>query len=168
VNLKGAKLIDFTGSVGGEAYDKFCDAVTQSLRSPHDTKVVVVVDRGFGFQTDRPHVVKDHLNFTGHVPLVGPNDTIGERFPVVNNIYVTEFTGDALSKLPSGIAGGLKQGVKPAADEAKRLYELGADFFCYNMVQTMVIAAHAGWKVVGVLVPENAKLDGDLIAELKG
>lgn len=169
VSLKGAKLIDFTGTVPGfESHAAFNDGITKALRAPAENKTVVVIDRGFGFSSPQAHLVRDHINFTGYVPLVGPNDSCGDRFPVVNDIYLTQLGGKALPQLRAGVAGGLKAGVVPTAEEEAELRRLGADFFCYNLVHTMIVAAHAGWKVVAIVLPENEKLDGQLITELQG
>jgi hypothetical protein len=44
---------------------------------------------------------------------------------------------------------------------------LGAQFFSYNLAQTMIVAAHSGWKVIGIVVPSRLPLDGALINEIK-
>jgi len=169
VSLKGAKLIDFTGTVSGfDHQNGYGDAVVKLLRGPAENKVVVVIDRGSQMQNKQPQLVLDHVNLTGANPLCGPNDPCGERFPVVNGIYLTEFGEDALDKLPRGIAGGLKSGVQLQPQEADRLRELGVDFCCYNLVPTMLIAAHAGWKVVALVVPEGTTLDEKVANCLKG
>lgn len=168
--LKGAKLIDFTGKAKGfEQIPNFCDQVVKILRNGSENKTVIVVDHGFHLPVPTPHVVQDHINLTGGNPLCGPNDACGERFPVVNDIYVTEFGGGALAGLPQGVAGGLVPGVVPTDDEMQRLRDLGVSFCCYNLVPTMLIAAHAGWRVLGLVLPEmdatmHEKLLSDLLA----
>ncbi|MGH9551030.1 MAG: hypothetical protein ACRD3W_16730 [Terriglobales bacterium] len=167
MSIKGAKLIDFTGTAAGfEQHEAFGEAVTKSLRNGAGNKVVVVLDRGTFLPVKEPHLVLDHINLTGDNPLRGPNNPCGERFPVVNGIYVTDFGGSALKQLPRGVLGGLKAGTVPTAAEMKRLRELGVDFCSYNLVQTMIVAAHAGWKVAAIVLPEGAKLDGDLLTQL--
>ncbi|HEY9713583.1 MAG TPA: hypothetical protein V6C72_08930 [Chroococcales cyanobacterium] len=165
--LKGARLIDFTGKLkGAEQHDAYSTEVAKSLRSAAGNKVVVVVDNGFGFEQERAHLVFDHLNFLGDNPLCGPNDPCGERFPVVNEIYLTEWHEGALGKLPQGVLGGLKNGIKPDASEEKLARDLGAEFFSYNLVPTMIVAAHAGYKMVGIVIPRAAEIDKDLADEL--
>jgi purine-nucleoside phosphorylase len=169
VELKGAKIIDFTGKVAGaQHFDNFSDQVTKAIRSHEGTKIAVVIDAGFGFETEAPHLVSDHINLTGTNPLLGPNDTCGERFPVVNDIYVTHFVpGKILPAIQQGVLGGLKQGFAPSADEIKRLKTLGAEFFSYNLAQTMIVAAHSGWKVLGIVLPSRLPVDGALMNEVK-
>lgn len=160
MNFAGAKIIDFTGAVvEGGHYLRFDSAVVNALRGVHENKIAIVCDCGFGFRDPAPYVVTDHLNFTGDNPLIGPNDPSGERFVVVNNIYVTDahdmlVPKSAFGQLNKGIACGLKPGLIPDAEELALIYELGAHFYCYNLVPTMLIAAHAGWKVLGLALPE--------------
>lgn len=169
MDLKGAKLIDFTGKVAGaQHYEQFTDEVTKAVRSHDGNKVAVVIDPGFGFDAEAPHLVSDHINLTGSNPLLGPNDACGERFPVVNDIYLTEeMPGRILPAIQRGVLGGLKNGVVPDADQMTKLKGLGAQFFSYNLAQTMIVAAHSGWKVIGIVVPSRLPLDGALINEIK-
>ena len=109
----------------------------------------------------------DHLNFTGTNPLIGPNDPCGERFPVINEIYIEDPPADELRSLPRGILGGLKGGVRPNKAEEEKLRSLGAEFFSYNMVQTMIVAAHAGHRIIGLVIPEGKNLSEELIAAVK-
>jgi purine-nucleoside phosphorylase len=169
VELKGAKIIDFTGKVAGaQHFENFSDQVTKAIRNHAGAKVAVVIDSGFGFAAEAPHLVADHINLTGSNPLIGPNDACGERFPVVNNIYLTEpMPGKILPAIKRGVLGGLKHGCAPSAEEMSKLKTLGAEFFSYNLAQTMIVAAHSGWKVIGIVVPSRLPLDGALINEVK-
>lgn len=169
MDIKGAKLFDFTGKiVGAQHFDRFNDEVTKAVRNHGGNRVAVVIDPGFGFAAEAPHLVSDHINLTGSNPLLGPNDACGERFPVVNDIYVTEdMPGRILPAIQRGVLGGLKHGVVPEARELEKLKSLGAEFFSYNLAQTMIIAAHCGWKVIGIVVPSRLPLDGALMNEIK-
>lgn len=172
MNSKNIKIIDFAGCLKSDttdAYscDRFSESVTDTVRNRSASKVLVVVDRGFGMKGVAPHLVSDHLNLTGSNPLMGPNNPCGERFPVVNGIYDDCPAGEQLAKLPRGILGGLKEGIVPTKAEEEKLRSLGAEFFSYNLVQTMIIAAHAGLKVIGLVVPKDAVLDASLVAEIE-
>lgn len=170
MSLKNALIIDFTGSVSASDnhYLVFGEPVVKKLRSAAANKVVVVIDHGSQMSASEPHVVADHINLTGGNPLTGANDPCGERFPVVNDTYITEFQDAELDKLPRGVAGGLKEKVVPSKEEMAKLRELGVDFCCYHLVPTMIVAAHAGWKVAALVVPRGAKLDEKLISRLTG
>jgi len=145
-----AYRVDFTGTCT-ENFKEFDQKVIDLLRS-HKPKTIIVTDYGFALPTDEPCLVSDHLNFTGTSPLCGPNHPCGERFPVVNNIYDTDFG----PKAKKGVVAGLKHGVTPDSSELELMKKLGADFYSYNLVQTMLVAAHAGHKVIGVLLPKGA------------
>jgi len=105
--------------------------------------------------------------------LVGPNNPIGERFPVVNSIYLsaadtidqeeTWTMGNPLSKLRSGIVAGVKYGAVPSPAELDLLYSMGAHFYNWNTVPTMIIAAHAGLKVLALAVPEGGVLPDQVL-----
>lgn len=167
MSLKGARLIDFTGAVSGfEHYAQFGDSVVKLLRNGSENKVVVVIDRAL--HTTEPHLVADHVNLSGTNPLCGPNVECGERFPVVNGVYLTEFGDDVLTRLPRGVAGGLKAGVSVSEEERAKLSALGIDFYCYNLVNTMLVAAHAGWKVVAIVVPDGTRIGDKVAARLRG
>jgi hypothetical protein len=167
--LQGAKLIDFTGSVKGfAAHDRCDEALINELRQGAANKVVVMIDRGENMPGNEVHLVSDHINLTGSNPLRGPNNPCGERFPVVNDIYITKIGAAELDSLPRGVAAGLKPGVQPGAEELEAVRKLGGHFCCYHLVPAMIVAAHAGWKVVGIAVPSGAKLDEKVVARLTG
>ena len=146
------KCIDYTGSFDAfECYPGFGDDVVKSLRQckPEGKEaLVLVVDQGFNLGKSLAVVVGDHLNLTGGSPLCGPNDASGPRFPVINNIYFVPRS----SSLERGVIAGLKPGIEPTDLEIAQMAELGAPFWSYNTAQTMLVAAHAGWNVLAILV----------------
>ncbi len=178
--LTTATRIDFTGALPGFiSFPQFNADTTSLLRDKeHESKILVVVDRAYGLKQVEPHIVHDHLNFSGDNPLVGPNPACGDRFPVINNIYLTaEQTlspnrtlplRDPFMSLPTAVAAGLKVGVVPNDRELEVIASLGADCYCYNLVPTMLVAAHAGFKVLGILLPEGQELSEELAKSLRG
>lgn len=153
--LDGVSCIDFTDSIA--SFNRFLcfdeeviDFIRDLAKDPKGPRTILVVDHGFGFETDAPHIVSDHLNLTGDNPLVGPNDPCGQRFPILKDTYISNLLPD----LHRGVAVGLKQGVLPSQEEVSMIRFLGGDFCCYNLVPAMIVAAHAGIRVVGVVVPE--------------
>ncbi len=164
--FKNAKLVDFTGKINGYTQMKgFGPEFVDLVRNCKDgSKAVVVVDHGFSGRYASPLLVRDHLNLSGDNPLIGHNDPkIGERFPIVQGIYLT----DALKGVSTGVVAGLKEGVKPNSDEQKLLRTIGADICSYNLVPSMLIAAHAGWKVLGILLPDDGNLSTEQIDEIR-
>jgi purine nucleoside phosphorylase len=178
-SLKNATKIDFTSSVEGfNQLEKFDQATIDLIRSNKDKKMVVIIDSGHALPDDTPHVVTDHLNLSGGNPLVGPNVEGGPRFPVINDVYVkiidtidpkkTMPLKNPLQDLPSGIAAGLVDGVVPTEKDLEAMRKMGADFYCYNLVPAMLVAAHIGLKVLAIVVPAGQKLDKDTVKSLKG
>lgn len=172
MKLRHARRLDFTGEIADfDGFDCYGQPVADFLRTEARSPLVIVIDHGYGFSGNnmQTHLVVDHLNLSGDNPLVGPNNPIGQRFPVVNNIYVsaadmmdqeeTWSIGNPLGKLRSGVAAGVKAGQKLNDGQLQTCYSLGANFYCYNLVPTMIVAAHAGLKVLGLVVPEGQILD---------
>jgi len=165
--VSAKKLIDFTGQAKGfQKYDRFDETVVSEIRKDGAGGEVVVIDYATGLS--EPAIVSDHLNLTGTSPLCGPNNPIGERFPVVNDIYVCD-----KDKLPKGlqslkkiVVAGLKDGVKTGEKELALIKTLGAEAFCKNVVHTMIVAAHAKKTVLAIVVPEGKTLDAELLAAI--
>jgi len=179
VKLRHARRLDFTGGIADfDQFKEFGQPVMDLLRSEGRSPLVIVVDTGYGFSGGnvQPHIVLDHLNLSGDNPLVGPNNPIGQRFPVVNDIYIaaadtvdqeeTWSIGHPLGKLRNGVAAGVRQGQKLSEEELKTCHELGSHFYCYNLVPTMIVAAHAGLKVLGLIVPEGQPLDAKVLTAI--
>jgi hypothetical protein len=165
--VSAKKLIDFTGQAKGfQKHERFSESVVEELRKDGAGGEVVVIDYAIGLS--EPAIVSDHLNLTGSSPLCGPNNPIGERFPVVNDIYVCDN-----AKLPKGlqslkkvVVAGLKDGVKTGEKELELIKSMGAEAFCTNVVHTMIVAAHAKKKVLAIVVPEGKTLSAELLSAI--
>ncbi|MGD9682959.1 MAG: hypothetical protein AB7W16_17360 [Candidatus Obscuribacterales bacterium] len=158
--------IDFTGSQKipeARRFPAWSQEVLEFIRenARAGNKRFLVFDRGFGLDSTAPHIVRDHLNFTGSNPLVGANDDIGPRFPVINDVYSTP-----PAAVPSAVAAGLLPGYKPDRDELELIARLGGEFYCYNLVPLAIAAAHAGCTVAAVALPEGVDPTEDLIDRL--
>jgi purine-nucleoside phosphorylase len=106
-------------------------------------------------------LIKDHLNIpglAGHNPLRGPNDSsIGPRFPDMTVPYDTD-----LRRLAHRVAGEIGQTLKegvyayvagPSFEtpaELRFLHSVGADAVGMSTVPSVVVARHAGIKVLGI------------------
>ncbi|MDZ4837507.1 MAG: hypothetical protein SGJ27_27290 [Candidatus Melainabacteria bacterium] len=178
-SLKTATRIDYTSSVPGfSQLKKFDQQSIDLIRKSSDSKMIVIVDSGYALPKAVPHVVTDHLNLTGDNPLIGENYAGGPRFPVINDIYVkvidtldpkkTLPMNNPLGNLPLGVAVGLKEGAVPTEEQLNAIRALGGDFYCYNLVPAMLVAAHIGLKVFGIVIPHGEQLDKDLCKYLKG
>ena len=102
-------------------------------------------------------VIEDHINLMGDNPLRGRNDDrLGERFPDMSHPYDRELmTLAQKSALELGIP--CQRGVLVAVTgpnletraEYRMLRALGADVVSMSTVPEVIVAAHAGLRVVG-------------------
>ena len=158
--------IDFTGQIPDfHQFSKFGEDVTGVVRKGTSANRMVVVDWAVSPRLKEPVVITDHLNLAGWTPLVGPNHPCGKRFPVVNDIYVDHVDG-IRPQLKTAVAAGLRHGIRPAQDDLEMIGNLGADVCCYNLVPTMIVAAHAGYKVLALLLPEGSEVSPALLKVL--
>ena len=162
--LKNALVIDYTGTVSAaKQMDRFNKDFVKLIRADaKQGRVVLVIDRAIASRQQQALMVRDHINLSGDNPLLGPNDPCGQRFPIVQGIYLSE----GIKGLSSGVVAGIKEGTKPDEEEQHILKTLGVEACSYNMVPSMLVAAHAGWQVLGIVLPENAKLSDEQIQEV--
>ena len=109
-------------------------------------------------------MIKDQINFQGTSPLTGPNDSsIGPRFVAMENAYdhslrsaihVALYEKEELA-LPEGVYLGVwgPQYETPAEIHAYRT--LGADLVGMSTVNEVLVARHAGLKVLGFSAVTN-------------
>lgn len=105
-------------------------------------------------------LIRDHINFTGTNPLVGPNDpSVGPRFPVMFDCYDPEY-GETIKKVALEENIPLHEGVYCAINgpvfftkaELRMLMKLGADSIGMSTVPEVILARHRGLKVAGIAV----------------
>jgi purine-nucleoside phosphorylase len=113
-------------------------------------------------------LIRDHLNFLGTNPLVGPNDnSLGPRFPDMTAAYTP-----ALRKLAREAAGeDLSEGVYAAMlgpsyetpAEIGMLRAVGADMVGMSTVPEVIAASYLGMEVLGISCITNlaAGMSGD-------
>ncbi len=108
------------------------------------------------------HIVllKDHINFTGDNPLIGPNDErLGPRFPDMLNAYNKDLNKKVLAYANSkgyhvheGIYIGVKGPNLETPAEYAACHHLGADVIGMSTVPEVIVAVHSGMKVFGISV----------------
>ncbi len=108
-------------------------------------------------------MLSDHINMMGTNPLIGSNwEEFGERFPSMNEPYNHELQDIARNFAQAkGIL--LQEGVYCAVSgpsletkaECKLFASLGADLVGMSTVPEVIVAVHAGLKVLGISVVTN-------------
>lgn len=109
-------------------------------------------------------LITDHINFMGTNPLIGPNDPeLGPRFPSLTPPYAP-FLCDLARRAAEDLHLDLKEGVyigvtgpsfeTPA--ELKAFARLGADAVGMSTVPEVIVANHAGLKVLAFSVITNS------------
>lgn len=103
-------------------------------------------------------LIKDHINFMGQNPLMGPNlDSFGTRFPDMSNAYSSSLR-DMVKKVSTDLNISVKEGVyismtgpsyeTPAEIRMARI--LGADAVGMSTVPEVIAANHAGMEIAGI------------------
>lgn len=115
-------------------------------------------------------LVSDHVNLMGDNPLVGPNvDDQGPRFPDMSEAYDPELRRRAREEaVQMGLS--LREGVYVAVTgpnletpaEYRMLRTLGADLVGMSTVPEVIVARHAGMRVLGTAVITDMCLPDDL------
>ncbi len=102
--------------------------------------------------------IKDHINFMGGNPLIGPNDErLGTRFPDMLHAYdkdLLKLAQNVAKKLDirtfTGVHSAVTGPTFETAAEIKMLNILGADTIGMSTIPEVIVAAHAELRVLGV------------------
>lgn len=111
-----------------------------------------------GFKPGDLMLIRDHINFSGDNPLIGPNiEEMGVRFPDMSAAYNNAFI-DIAKECAKSLKLSIKEGVyiyftgpsyeTPAEIRAVRI--LGADAVGMSTVPEVIAANHCGMKVLGI------------------
>jgi purine-nucleoside phosphorylase len=103
-------------------------------------------------------LITDHINLTGDNPLIGVNDPkLGPRFPDMSQAYDREFVHLAetvAKKLGVNVHKGVYIGISGPTyctpSELIMLRNLGADALGMSTVPEVIVANHAGLRVLGI------------------
>jgi purine-nucleoside phosphorylase len=107
--------------------------------------------------------IADHINLTGHNPLVGPNDdAIGPRFPSLRDAYdpdLRERLHESARELGIDLVDGVYLAVSgPSFEtpaEIRAFATLGADAIGMSTVHETILARHAGLRVAALSAISN-------------
>jgi len=108
-------------------------------------------------------LIEDHINFTGQNPLIGPNDKdLGVRFPDMSNAYNRELRAKAKDiaaslgiSLREGVYAGVSGPSYETPAEIRMLRMLGGHAVGMSTVPEVIVANHAGLKVLGITCISN-------------
>jgi purine-nucleoside phosphorylase len=111
-----------------------------------------------GFSQGALMVIDDHINLTGHNPLVGPNEgRFGPRFPDMSQVYssrlrhVADEAGAHIKMtLPHGVYVALLGPSYETPAEIRYLRTIGADAVGMSTVPEAIAARHMGMNVLGI------------------
>lgn len=113
-------------------------------------------------------IIADHINFMGTNPLIGPNDDdLGPRFPDLSKAYTPQLirlakdAANALGlQLREGVYVGLTGPSYETPAELRMFQRLGGDAVGMSTVPEVIVAAHAGMKVLGISCITNIFIPG--------
>jgi purine-nucleoside phosphorylase len=115
------------------------------------------------FRAGQIMIIRDHINLSGANPLVGPNrDRWGVRFPDMSAAYCPELrshartaAGDLDIPAVEGVYAGLLGPSLETPAEVRYLQTIGAEAVGFSTVQEVIVAVHAGMKVLGLSILTN-------------
>ena len=105
-------------------------------------------------------VISDHINLMGDNPLIGPNEEkLGPRYPDMCNCYdpvlrelALDIAREERIRCHSGVYAAMTGPSLETAAEYRMLAAIGADAIGMSTVPEVIVAVHAGLKVLGVSV----------------
>ncbi|MDT0160063.1 purine-nucleoside phosphorylase [Bacillus sp. AG4(2022)] len=108
-------------------------------------------------------LISDHINNMGSNPLIGPNDSkLGVRFPDMSEAYsrdlrqqAREIAGKLNISIQEGVYVGNTGPTYETPAEVRMLRTMGGDAVGMSTVPEVIVARHAGLKVLGISCISN-------------
>ncbi len=166
--LKGVKVVAMQGRFHfyeGYSLDKVTAPVRVMKELGVETLIVTNAAGGINktFDAGDLMLISDHINNMGTNPLIGPNDSeIGARFPDMSESYdrsLRELAKSVASELNIKLQEGVYVGnTGPSYEtpaEVRALRIIGGDAVGMSTVPEVIVARHAGLKVLGISCISN-------------
>jgi purine-nucleoside phosphorylase len=166
--LKGANVVAMQGRFHFyEGYDMKKVTFPVRVLKEMGVKTIIVTNAAGGvnesFEPGDLMIISDHINNMGTSPLIGPNDSdLGVRFPDMSQAYSRELrtlAKHAASELGIKVQEGVYVGnTGPAYEtpaEVRLARVLGGDAVGMSTVPEVIVANHAGMKVLGISCISN-------------
>ncbi|MDR0138514.1 purine-nucleoside phosphorylase [Metabacillus idriensis] len=166
--LKGANVVAMQGRFHFyEGYDMKKVTFPVRVLKEMGVNTIIVTNAAGGvnesFEPGDLMIISDHINNMGTSPLIGPNDSdLGVRFPDMSQAYSRELrtlAKNAASELGIKVQEGVYVGnTGPAYEtpaEVRLARVLGGDAVGMSTVPEVIVANHAGMKVLGISCISN-------------
>ncbi|KEZ50814.1 purine-nucleoside phosphorylase [Metabacillus indicus] len=166
--LKGANVAAMQGRFHFyEGYDMKKVTFPVRVLKEMGVKTIIVTNAAGGvnesFEPGDLMIISDHINNMGTSPLIGPNDSdLGVRFPDMSQAYSRDLrtlAKNAASELGIKVQEGVYVGnTGPAYEtpaEVRLARVLGGDAVGMSTVPEVIVANHAGMKVLGISCISN-------------
>ena len=120
------------------------------------------------FQAGEIMLINDHINFTGHNPLTGQDETLGQSFTDMSEAYSRAMLQKAAEAATSnalichtGVYAGVAGPSLETSAERRMLRTLGADAVGMSTVLEVIAANHCGMQTLGLSAISNMALGDD-------
>lgn len=107
-------------------------------------------------------IINDHINFTGHNPVLGQDDTFGVMFPDMSKAYAPDRAQQAINaasakgvRCHQGIYIGVLGPSLETSAERRMMRSFGADAVGMSTVLECIAANHSGMQVLGLSAITN-------------
>ena len=137
-----------------------------------DTLIVTNASGGLNpeFHAGMLMFIEDHINLMGDNPLIGENHSeLGPRFPDMSTVYnksLIALAKETAKRLDISINSGVHSAISGpyylSKSELRMVRKMGADTVGMSTIPEVIVAAHAGLKVLGICCITDMAIPDDL------